>query len=76
MVFFKGAPGSYTTVLWVRKVTTTKTEVRGLTLGGANTIVTAQATAGTSPQVTALGAGGWNVSYTVTTFEDWAEVTP
>lgn len=75
LVFFKGAPGSYTAVGWVRTVHTTKWEVRGLTLSGANVITAAQGIAGTSPQATSLGGGGWNVSYTVTTIDDWAEVS-
>jgi hypothetical protein len=76
ITFFKGKPGSYETAIWERKITTTKTEVRGLTLAGANTTVTTQGDLGNSPQVTSIGGGGWNVSYTVTTFTGWEDVTP
>lgn len=76
LTFFKGKPGSYETAIWERKITTTKTEVRGLTLAGANATVITQGNAGNSPQVTALGGGGWNVSYTVTTITGWEDVTP
>lgn len=71
ITYFAGA-GTLTAKIYTRTVTTTKTEVRGLTLAGANTIVTAQED--NSPSTTAIGGGGWNVRYTVTTATDWTLV--
>ena len=71
ITYFAGA-GTLTAKVYTRTVTTTKTEVRGLTLAGANDIVIAQAA--NSPSATAIGGGGWNVRYTVTTVTAWTLV--
>lgn len=75
MSFFTGSTQDAEIVVYVRKVRTTKYEVRGCTLAGANAIIEDAGDNGYSPQATALGGGGWNVSYTVTVIDDWEEVT-
>lgn len=74
--FFSGRAGSYKYVIWRRKVTTTKTEKRGMSLDAANAVIVTQGDAGNSPKATSIGGGGWNVSYIVTVIGLWTEVVP